>query len=51
MNDQLHSPIPAGWSWEYSWLNLSLADIITAVLMVLVFIIAIVLPFPGGGEK
>lgn len=50
MGQGLQPPIPAGGAWEFSWLNLSIPDIIIVVLMVVVFILAIVLPFPGGKE-
>ena len=51
VNTQLQPPIQPGWAWQYSWLDLSLADIIVVLLMVFVFIIALVLPFPGGHDR
>ena len=49
--NQLHPPISAGWAWHFDWLNLSAADLIVVVLMVVVFILALVIPFPGGRDK
>lgn len=49
--DQLQPPIRGGWAWQFHWLNLSVADIIVVGLMVVVFIIAIAIPFPGGHDE
>lgn len=49
--NQLLPPINAGWAWHFGWLNLSAADLIVVLLMVIVFILALVIPFPGGKEK
>lgn len=48
MNNQLQPPIHGGWALKFHFLNLSAADIIVIVLMVVVFILALVIPFPGG---
>lgn len=52
MHGQLQPPIHAGWAWQFSWLNLSAADLIVVALMVVVFILALVVPFPNhkGGD-
>jgi hypothetical protein len=44
----LQPPIPAGPAWQYSFLNLSVPDIIVVALMIIVFALAVWLPFPGG---
>ena len=51
MMEQLQPPIPAGWVWQFHFLNLSGADIIIVVLMVIVFYIAVAAPFPGGHDQ
>ncbi|MCF8564261.1 hypothetical protein LLE49_05830 [Alicyclobacillus tolerans] len=51
MNNQLQPPIHAGWAWSFHWLNLSAADLIVVVLMVVVFILALVIPFPEGRDE
>lgn len=52
MNGHLTPPIHAGWAWQFSWLNLSAADLIVVGLMVVVFTLALVIPFPNhkGGD-
>jgi len=52
MNGQLQVPMHAGWAWQFSWLNLSGADLIVVILMLVVFVTALVVPFPGhrGGD-
>lgn len=52
MHGNLQSPLHAGWAWQFSWLNLSAADLIVVGLMVVVFALAVVVPFPGhkGGD-
>jgi len=49
--NQLKPPISAGWSWQFPWLNLSAPDLIVVALMVVVFIVAIAIPFPGGHDE
>ena len=44
----LQPPISAGPAWQYSFLNLSVPDIIVVGLMIAVFVLAIAIPFPGG---
>jgi len=44
----LHIPIAAGPSWQFSFFNLSIPDIIVVSLMIVVFVLAIAIPFPGG---
>nr|NNM89757.1 hypothetical protein [Bacilli bacterium] len=44
--NQLQAPISAGWAWHFAWLNLSAADLIVVALMIVVFILAIIIPFP-----
>ncbi|QSO51822.1 hypothetical protein JZ785_24090 [Alicyclobacillus curvatus] len=48
--NQLQPPIHAGWAWHFDWLNLSAADLIVVILMVVVFILALVIPFPKGRD-
>ncbi|MCI0184906.1 hypothetical protein [Sulfoacidibacillus ferrooxidans] len=43
----LHPPIQAGPAWQYSFLNLSIPDILVVATMLIIFIVAIALPFPG----
>lgn len=50
MNSGLQPPIPAGGAWEYAFLNLSIPDIVVVVLMVVVFILALVIPFPSSHD-
>lgn len=52
MNGQLQPPIQGGWAWQFSWLNLSAADLIIVGLMIVVFVLAIIVPFPHrvGGD-
>jgi hypothetical protein len=49
--NQLLPPIHSGWAWHFGWLNLSAADLTVVILMVIVFILALVIPFPEGKEK
>lgn len=49
--NQLQPPIHAGWAWHFDWLNLSAADLIVVALMVIVFILALVIPFPKGRDE
>lgn len=51
MNGHLKAPIHAGWAWQFHWLNLSSADIFVVVAMLVVFALALVLPFPREVEK
>jgi len=51
MDNGLQPLIPTGSAWHYSWLDLSSADMIVVGLMIVVFVLAIVLPFPGGDKK
>lgn len=44
----LHIPIAAGPSWQYSFFDLSIPDLIVVGLMIIVFILAILIPFSGG---
>jgi len=44
----LHIPIAAGPSWQYSFFDLSIPDLIVVGLMIIVFVLAIVIPFSGG---
>lgn len=44
----LQSPLAAGPAWHFAWLDLSAADLIVVALMVIVFIAALIIPFPGG---
>jgi len=45
---KLHPPIHAAPTWQFSFINLSIPDIIVIGLMIVVFVLAILLPFPGG---
>lgn len=47
----LQLPIHAGWAWHFAWLNLSAPDLIVVALMLIVFILALVIPFPEGRDK
>lgn len=51
MKNGLHPTIQAGPAWHYQWLNLSLADLIVVGLMLVVFALALFVPFPGGHNK
>jgi hypothetical protein len=51
MSNQLQPPISAGWAWHFHWLNLSAADLIVVGLMVVVFALALIIPFPGGKRR
>ncbi|QQE78749.1 hypothetical protein [Alicyclobacillus sp. SO9] len=51
MKHQLVPPIHAGPAWQYHFLNLSVADMIVVGLMIVVFALAILLPFPGHKEQ
>lgn len=44
----LQPPIAAGPAWQYSFLNLSIPDLIVVGLMIVIFALAIIAPFPGG---
>lgn len=51
MANQLVPPITAGRAFEFEWLNLSTADLIVVGLMVVVFVAALLIPFPGGHDQ
>jgi len=44
----LQPPIIAGPAWQYSFFNLSVPDLIVVGLMIVVFVLAVVIPFSGG---
>lgn len=44
----LHIPIAAAPSWQYSFFDLSVPDLIVVGLMIVVFVLAIAIPFSGG---
>ncbi|MCY0900618.1 MAG: hypothetical protein OWU32_00340 [Firmicutes bacterium] len=44
----LRIPIAAGPSWQYSFFDLSIPDLIVVGLMIIVFVLAILIPFSGG---
>lgn len=44
----LHIPIAAAPSWQFAFLDLSIPDLIVVGLMIVVFVLAIVIPFSGG---
>ncbi len=47
----LQPPIGAGPAWQYSFFNLSVPDLIVFGLMIVVFVLAIAIPFPGGDHN
>lgn len=49
--NQLQVPIHAGWAWHFAWLNLSAFDLIVVALMLIVFVLAVLIPFPGRRDK
>lgn len=49
--NQLQPPIQAGPAWHFDWLNLSAANLVVVALMLVVFFLALVIPFPRGREK
>ena len=51
MDNGLNPQIPSGSAWHFHLLNLSSADMIVVGLMIIVFVLAILLPFPGGDMK
>ncbi|MHB1684390.1 MAG: hypothetical protein ACYCYO_16445 [Bacilli bacterium] len=44
----LQPPISAGPAWQYSFFNLSVPDLVVVGLMIVVFVLAIAIPFSGG---
>ncbi len=44
----LTPPIHAGKVWESGFINLSIADLIVILLMIIVFILAVSIPLSGG---
>lgn len=42
----LHPPLAAGPALHFAWLDLSVADLIVVALMIIIFILAIIIPFP-----
>jgi hypothetical protein len=51
MANGLQPPIPEGAAWQFSFFDLSVPDISVIVFMIVVFGLAIIIPFPGGKEK
>ena len=43
----LRPPLAAGQAWQFAWLNLSVADMIVVGLMIIVFVLALVMRWPG----
>ena len=44
----LTPPISAGKAWVSGFINVSVADVIIIVLMIVVFILAVSIPLSGG---
>ncbi len=51
MANGLHPPVSAGSAFHFSVFDLSVPDLTVIGLMVVVFVLSIVIPFPGGKEK
>lgn len=51
MGNGLQPPIPAGAALHFGNFDLSVPDVTVVVLMVIVFALALFIPFPGGGKK
>lgn len=51
MVNGLQPPIPEGTAWQFSVFDLSVPDLTVMVLMIVVFGLAVLIPFPGGSEK
>lgn len=51
MTQGLHPPVSAGPAFHFSVFDLSVPDLTVMGLMVVVFVLAIIIPFPGGKEK
>lgn len=47
----LKAPIAAGPAWHWGIFNLSYADLTVWFLMIVVFVLAIVVPFPREDES
>ena len=44
-------PTPAGAVVQWGFLTITVANLVTILLMILVFVLAILLPFPGSHDK
>lgn len=51
MANGLQPPIPEGAALHFSVFDLSVPDITVIVLMIIVFGLAVLIPFPGGKEE
>lgn len=51
MTNNMQPPIPAGPALHFGIFDLSIPDVTVVGLMIVVFILALIIPFPGGGEK
>lgn len=51
MTNGLQPPIPAGSAIQFGSFDLSVTDLTVIGLMIVVFILALIIPFPGGRDK
>ena len=44
-------PTPAGAVVQWGFLTITVANLVTILVMILVFVLAVLLPFPGSHEE